>query len=570
MLRAPPARNRRAGTSNARRDHAGTLRAMQSAASPPPSKPPRLIVLPFYPTLLSAAYVFNLWAESSVSPFAALRALILAVVASALLTLIAWIVARRNWHAAGLAVGLLLLTISGELLRLVRLADHFEAWQAIVWWLLLALAAVLIARIGWRLVHGPKGWIRLTRGLNAFGTILLLAVFLTSLTNGSIAAGLTELRQGSGVDGLSNVAPGVSAPPSIYILLLDGYPRADTLRDLYDFDNQPFLDGLEDRRFEVAESSRSNYMFTQLTLLSMFNLRHVAEVELDGPTDTVSHTNRTIRFALNRSRGLDLLHDHGYEVVASSSGYESVVLRQADIYLDDGQANEFDRHLLRRTLLIDVLGVASPQWLPEQHRDRVLSNFEHIRLIAATPGGPRFVFVHVAAPHPPLVFEADGAAVHAPDLRKFYGDTPGLLGVPREEFIARTRDQVAYVNNAALTAVDDILAAEVTPPVILVMSDHGTRMDVTFGDPSDPEIDERFRNLFAAYTPGHNGLFGDGITPVNVLPILFNAYLGTDLPCWPDQTYANGPTTLLDLHEHPNPDGGTNPDCGNRDLASDG
>ena len=55
--------------------------------------------------------------------------------------------------------------------------------------------------------------------------------------------------------------------PNIYILLLDGYPRADTLAERYDFDNRPFLEELRDRGFDVAERSRTNYMFTQLVLL---------------------------------------------------------------------------------------------------------------------------------------------------------------------------------------------------------------------------------------------------------------------------------------------------------------
>ena len=33
------------------------------------------------------------------------------------------------------------------------------------------------------------------------------------------------------------------------------------------------------------------------------------------------------------------------------------------------------------------------------------------------------------------------------------------------------------------------------------------------------------------------GIFPEDITLVNVLPILFNAYLGTDMPIRPDETW---------------------------------
>ncbi len=46
--------------------------------------------------------------------------------------------------------------------------------------------------------------------------------------------------------------------------------------------------------------------------------------------------------------------------------------------------------------------------------------------------------------------------------------------------------------------------------------------------------DERTGNLFAAFTPGHDDLFGDAPTLVNTMPTLFNAYFGTTLPLSPD------------------------------------
>ena len=41
--------------------------------------------------------------------------------------------------------------------------------------------------------------------------------------------------------------------PDIYVVLLDAYPRADTLDNDFGYDNSPFLDGLRAEGFDVAE-----------------------------------------------------------------------------------------------------------------------------------------------------------------------------------------------------------------------------------------------------------------------------------------------------------------------------
>ena len=63
---------------------------------------------------------------------------------------------------------------------------------------------------------------------------------------------------------------------------------------------------------------------------------------------------------------------------------------------------------------------------------------------------------------------------------------------------------------------------------MVVLSDHGV-----YGD---DELD-RFRNLIIARTPGHPGLLGDAPTPINVLPRILNAYLGTGLNELPDTLF---------------------------------
>ena len=77
------------------------------------------------------------------------------------------------------------------------------------------------------------------------------------------------------------------------------------------------------------------------------------------------------------------------------------------------------------------------------------------------------------------------------------------------------------------------------------MADHGYVQEIKQDDPA-----ARLSNLFAAYTPGADGLLRDAPTPVNLMPRLLNEYLGTDLPQSPDRYFLSpGPLEPLVLTE---------------------
>ena len=95
--------------------------------------------------------------------------------------------------------------------------------------------------------------------------------------------------------------------------------------------------------------------------------------------------------------------------------------------------------------------------------------------------------------------------------------------------------------------VDTLLAKSRTPPVILVQSDHGhggIALDPIIGknaplDRLSPgQLRER-TNVFAAYylPDGGDRLVHDSISAINVLPMVFNHYLGTTIPLKPDGSY---------------------------------
>ena len=106
-----------------------------------------------------------------------------------------------------------------------------------------------------------------------------------------------------------------------------------------------------------------------------------------------------------------------------------------------------------------------------------------------------------------------------------------------------------YIDERAIKTIDEIQGHGSRPRVVLVMSDHGTRSRLNWNDLAHADTDEALANLFAAYTPGHERLFPENVTTVNIYPLLFNTYFGTALPTQPNRTFGFGK-----LHELVNPD----------------
>jgi phosphoglycerol transferase MdoB-like AlkP superfamily enzyme len=137
------------------------------------------------------------------------------------------------------------------------------------------------------------------------------------------------------------------------------------------------------------------------------------------------------------------------------------------------------------------------------------------------------VISHILAPHPPLVYGPDG------DHLRIDASAPFAFDWTQAAYVG----QVAYLNKQVLPVVDALTTSARRPTVVVLMSDHGSRMVTPAGSSvMSPEVD---RNFFATLTPGHRGLFGDSPTPVNLFPNLLNAYLGMNLPILPDRSFTS-------------------------------
>jgi hypothetical protein len=473
-----------------------------------PDRPERRspFAAPLFPVVLAVAWVLDTF-EFNGDPLPHLwRPLIITTLAVVAIVGIVWVVSRRRPLPSLIAGILVLLFLKAWPLLGAVLA--ITAWRGAVW---------VIRRSKGEAPLPVPGAVQVTRLANAFALVVLAVVLVSLIPRGVIGFMPATATRG----------PLPATAPNIYFVLLDGYPREDSLQAL-GIDNRAFIGELEERGFATATASHTNYHRTQLTLISMFNGQYVAALpELaNHPNDRAAEL-RLLNRALGGTRLLDDLRRHGYTIIESPSAYGATTVFTADVLMSPGGFNHFDHLIVARTFLGDLLSILSPGLVDGWLRGAVLAPMEDAASIAAGDyWGPHFMLAHVLSPHVPFLFDATGADPHVQACYAagcaIWTAERKVLGLSAADYARLLEGQIRFLNGKVLEMVDH-LTADDPNAVIVLFGDHGMRFDTGVST-------EYFRNFFAARTPGHPGLLPDDISPVNVLSMVENAYLGTDLP----------------------------------------
>ncbi|MDY0096345.1 MAG: hypothetical protein RBT80_26925, partial [Candidatus Vecturithrix sp.] len=116
---------------------------------------------------------------------------------------------------------------------------------------------------------------RFTGFLNTVSIFLLVFSLFNIVMYGKKKIALFENRNTAYHDSSSIANKAFADFPNIYYIILDEYAAATTLKEVYNYDNQPFLDFLTQKGFYIASKARSNYTFTILSLASSLNMMYV-------------------------------------------------------------------------------------------------------------------------------------------------------------------------------------------------------------------------------------------------------------------------------------------------------
>jgi hypothetical protein len=333
-------------------------------------------------------------------------------------------------------------------------------------------------------------------------------------------------------------------PPDIYYIILDMYVRDDVLMEFFNYDNSPFLNSLIEKGFFVARCSQSNYPGTPLSIASSLNLNYLeafAQELIDEEMNQYQIAPLVEGSFVRRE-----LSNLGYKIVNVESGFYLTEWKDADVYLQTqeeniiknlvfGGLNEFESMLLYSTagmMLNEAKTLRSQVLIPLfdhpyiERRNQIQYALDVLGTIATSPG-PKFVFVHIVAPHPPFVFGPNGEF--------FPRTTPLTLNQDMEDwdwdrYVEGYIGQVTFLNNQVLSAVQKILTKSLTSPIIIIQSDHG--INRLPGDREHVAI----LNTYHLPGVGEPKIY-HSISPVNSFRLIFRTYFGGDYDLLEDISY---------------------------------
>jgi hypothetical protein len=504
-----------------------------------PEKPPRNLII-YHPILFSIYPVLVLQANNldQVRLNAGLRAGLYSLAGGMLLFLLSRLVLKEWGRAALISSWAVLLFFSyGHIYGLVEdrsLAGFIYGRHRFLGplWLAFLLAG------SWWVLKRSQASASLQRLLNATSLVLVLFPVLIIGYHEVRAWRISNQPSVKAAADGGNTGQDQTSLPDIYYVILDGYTRADVLRQVYNFDNTPFLDQLKSMGFVIPDCAQSNYAWTAQSLSSTFHMNYLETYNprVQAPDERPDYLAYQGLIMHNPVR--EKLAGLGYKMVAFETDFPFTEVTDADIYIV-GNANPLEKMksgwevsqfevMFMRTTALRIFGEAQDAYLKklmskvrtpnEVHYDRIRFVLDQLGTIPSLVPGRKFVFAHLVAPHAPYVFKPDGQ----------YSDVGSpSIGYP---------DEIAYLNTRMIQIVKTILQQSKTPPVIIIQGDHGW------------DDKNRMANLNAYYLPnGGSQRIYPTITPVNSFRIIFDQYFGGNYNLLEDRSYYSSETRQFDF-----------------------
>jgi hypothetical protein len=471
-------------------------------------KPP----FPFHPPLAAIYPVVALYAANlSLLPLAEVWTPALVLLGA---TCMVWLVSGLVLRSV--ARGALVSTMAQAV---VFLNQSIESRIGIWGWAAIGLAAVVLAAWPWRWVATA------TRFLNVAG------ISLVALAIGSAAITAERIKQEAAK--VASLAPVSSTrtegrSPDVFYIILDGYGRSDQLKRVIGLDNSPFIKALVERGFVVANQSHSNYCQTEISLASSLNMEYVQS--LVRPTGQPMADRSLLDRLIDRSSVSAEFGRRGYRYLAITTGFPALEFASADVVLPEQQ-----HRLLLGAALLDLTPFARNAFIRQSQfqsrRDALKEGFQSLKSLGANVARPRFVVVHILAPHPPFVFGAEGQPIQ-PAMMFGYSDGSHYRagGGSESSYREGYRGQAQWVDTQVIESLDSLLATAPVPPIIVIQGDHGSKLELDQESAVNTDVNECFSNLTAVLAPKNiqDEVQAD-ITPVNLFRVILRGMFGENL-----------------------------------------
>jgi hypothetical protein len=512
--------------------------------------------IPIHPFLFSLYPPISLLAYNidEINIIVGLRSVIITFVSASVLYLLTRVFIR-NWNKAALTISLTigLVLIYGHFYNSIK---NFTLFNIILgrhrillpFWILLFFLGLWL--IFYR-IQNPK---KLSKALNIFAFFLLI-IPVYQISAFEIRKIIFDNIEREPISTNTQTLNPPEQLPDVYYIILDAYGRDDSLLEIYNYDNSPFLESLSDLGFYIAYCSRTNYAKTRLSLTSSLNMNYLEAFGLTKKEDYVVLT----RFLYKNNEVRKKFEHLGYTIISFKTLFNWTEWRNSDIFLTRGNDNlqilsesptfseltEYEVMYLKTTIFrafFDLTASVIPKIFLEKYNSFVFSGWEEagrqnkvetinfiinrLPTLVSIPN-PKFVFVHLLVPHPPSVFKSNGEYLSAKEEKQLADG--GYIG------------QLAYTNDQILEVVNQIISTSTNPPIIILQGDHGPRRSGS----DDPR---RLNILNAYFFPGSGSenLYPN-ITPVNSFRVLFDSYFNTSYGLIDDISYFSDVPDLFDF-----------------------
>ena len=446
--------------------------------------------------LAFAGYILGRFANNAFPTFYLWRPLVVVIPLAILIGLVAvWVARSYAPLAAGAATGVVCFWVTS-------LRHWWQAALLVAGWVVLVYVA---NRLGRRIPLVPRA--------ASTAAIAFVVVFCIS---GVARAAFTAEGPVTPVK-VTRVATG----PNVYIVLLDGYPRRDTLMNDLGIDNGPFEEALAARGFDVYDNSHTDRRYTDLTLM---NLLTGTTVGVPVDTAPASEIQFKVRKALSEAILPREAEAAGYEwdIIDSPAGH---VTFSAGHHIQHGGVNTFEDNMLTESVLAPIVKTFFPYLLTDSLRGHFEESVDSL-ISLVDPTAHRLVLAHLFQPHLPFLYKANGDPVPIPAYWprvNLFAAQIETMGMSLADYAAAAKGELATVNKKVLAMVDQIVAKD-PGAVVVLFSDHGSRYSL------DLKLSEWYHDFLAARMPGHPLLFADDPKPTAILRTLLPIYVTGTAP----------------------------------------
>ena len=300
------------------------------------------------------------------------------------------------------------------------------------------------------------------------------------------------------------IIPGASAEkPNVYHIILDEYTDNEILTKKFGYNNEKFLEFLNNNGFYMHDKLFSTFGGTVKELNVILNMEYPKKLRWMSEDYE----------SLNNNKVMSIFSNQDYSVIETNSMMRWKNFSDVDTKLC------YDTNFINSEFLDQVLGKSIIRYFLEKYqqdtrRDTVRCTFNVLNEITLKTDGPKYVFSHVYVPHPPFLFGPNGENV-IPDRRE-------ISGLQSWENPQGYVNQLIYATNEITVVIKNIVKNDPNA-IIIVQGDTGTLTGTDISKKTDmKEIYQAHSILYAVRIPDVED--SDYMIPVNTYRIIFNNY----------------------------------------------